>query len=376
MRTMRPVNPFEVIEQQLRLSTEAQLEEVTNETDSLDALTSAVRTVVKNMPPCKVKNESLHLLGAWLQRRRDLTATGNTVMRPISKAEVVRSVFKQLQTTNPDIKLDAQRPPSPQTCLSIAARPGLSASDADMFRNMHAYLQDYCPSILASPPPKPNPKPKETEPSAPAALDTVLGLRAVPVAVSHTEQTHTRPTLSSSFVPEDVSSKECKIVKRNLNPVFRLSKRQDETARRMDEYGPDVLKQIMAMLPLQASFRRPLKPDESPDGFVVGAYLSDENYTVEFRFSYHATKETCAFTQFREKAIARSPPVVSRDHTVFSDQPAMLYVRKSPADPWRRLHALMPVSVLHFLDDMALRQFVARDISSRSSSSMETESAQ
>lgn len=377
-RTVRPVNPFVAVEQQLRLSTQAQLEEVVNETESLDALTSAVQTVVENMPPCKVRGESLQLLSAWYQRRRDLTAAGNTVMKPISKEEVVRSVFKQLQATNPSIKLDAQRPPSPRTCLSIAAIPNLSASDADMFRNMHAYLQDYCPSLLASA--------QESKASVSNNItDTVMGLRTVPLKAvgdappqpqpptQHTGHTHpaTSSSSASSSSSTEVATAQSKAVKRNLNPVFRSAQRDEAVCRRIEEFGAEVLKQITAMLPLQASFRRPLKPDESPDGLVVSVSLSESSLSIEFAFCYHTTKEMCTFAQFREKAMTRTPPVVSRDHNIFSDQPTMLYVRKSPSDPWRRLQALFPTTVTHFLDDMALRQFVAR-----SPQSLETESAQ
>lgn len=382
-RTIRPVNPFVVVEQQLRLSARAQLEEVANETESLDALTSAVQTIVDNMPPCKVKGESLHLLSAWHQRRRDLTAAGNTMTKPITKTDVVRNVFRQVQNMHPDLRLDALRPPSPQTCLSIAAKPGLAPSDADLFRNLHVYLQEYSPELIAI-------ASESTSKSSTQVQDTttmVLGLRTVPVRTvspSHTEHTttdsfHTDTTAieikDAETQPQQKkksasNASDSKVVRRNLNPTFQSAHRDEASRRRFEEFGSDVIKRVVAMLPLQVSFRRPLRPEDSPDGLVVSAALSSDTRSVEFKFTYYSTKEACTFQEFREKAMART--VASRDHLHFTDQPSMLYARKSPSSPWRRLQSLIPVAVLYFLDDMALRQFVARDNSMESSSSLET----
>ncbi len=380
-RTIRPVNPFVVVEQQLRLSARAQLEEVANETESLDALTSAVQTIVDNMPPCKVKGESLHLLGAWHQRRRDLTVAGNSASRPISKTDVVRNVFRQIQNMHPDLRLDALRPPSPQTCLSIAAKPGLAPSDADLFRNLHAYLQEYLPELISPAASESTSKPStQVQDVAPM----VLGLRTVPVRVvspSHTEHTATDSFHTETKDAESQSqplkkksatnsNEDPKVVRRNLNPTFQSTHRDESSRRRFEEFGSDVIKRVVAMLPLQVSFRRPLRPEDSPDGLVVAAALSNETRSVEFRFTYYTSREACTFQEFREKAMTRN--VASRDHLHFTDQPSTLYARKSPSAPWRRLHSLIPVSVLHFLDDMTLRQFVARDNSAESSSSLET----
>lgn len=389
-RTIRPVNPFVVVEQQLRLSMRAQLEETANETESLDALTSAVQTIVDNMPPCKVKGESLHLLGAWHQRRRDLTVSGNTAARPLNKIDVVRNVFRQIQNMHPDLRLDALRPPSPRTCLSIAAKPGLAPSDADLFRNLHAYLQEYSPELIA-------PVPASTDKPSSQIQDAatmILGLRTVPVRMvspSHTEHTTTDSfhTETTATIPTQVEVKDTetqpqpkkksanatsadpsKVVRRNLNPTFRSAQHDEAVCRRIDEFGSEVIKRIVAMLPLQVSFRRPLRPEDSPDGLVVSAVLSNETHMVEFKFTYYSTKESCTFHEFREKAMTRT--VASRDHLHFTDQPSMLYARKSSSSPWRRLQSLIPTTVLHFLDDMSLRQFVAQDTSTESSSSLET----
>ena len=389
-RTVRPVNPFVVVEQQMRLSARAQLEEVVNETESLDALTSTVQTIVDNMPPCKVKNESLHLLSAWHQRRRDLTAAGNTATRTISKTEVVRSVFRQVQALHPDLQLDALRPPSPKTCLSIAAKPGLAPSDADLFRNLHVYLQEYAPDLVAPIPTTQKP-PSLIQAQNHEAAAMILGLRTVPVRTvspSHTEHTATDSSHTATIpIRAESETKDAesqsqpkkktavpdptnKAVRRNLNPTFRSTHHDEAVSRRIDEIGSEVIKRIMAMLPLQVSFRRPLRPEDSPDGLVVSAAIARDTRMVEFKFTYHSTKESCTFHEFREKAMTRT--VASRDHLHFTDQPSMLYARQSPSSPWRRLQSLIPTTVIHFLDDMALRQFVARDTSVESSSSLET----
>lgn len=387
-RTVRPVNPFVVVEQQLRLSARAQLEEVVNETESLDALTSTVQTIVDNMPPCKVKNESLHLLSAWHQRRRDLTAAGNTATRQISKTEVVRNVFRQVQALHPDLQLDPLRPPSPKTCLSIAGRPGMAPSDADLFRNLHVYLQEYSPEIVA---PVSTQKPSIQAQNHEAAA-MILGLRTVPVRTvspSHTEHTTTDSTHTATIPMQaeesetkDIEQKKkvtannasadpiSKAARRNLNPTFRSTHHDEAVSRRIEEYGPDVIKRITALLPLHVSFRRPLRPEDSPDGLVVSAALAHDTRMVEFKFTYFATKESCSFLEFREKAMKRT--VASRDHLHFTDQPSMLYARRLPSSPWRRLQSMIPTAVIHFLDDMALRQFVAQDTSLDSSSSLDT----